>query len=325
MDRNKTQTVSVIIPTYNRANFVTKAIDSVLAQTFADYEIIVIDDGSTDNTKEVLDPYRGKIQYIHQENSGVSAARNAGIRMARGNWVAFLDSDDEWMPEYLECQMQRAKEEPKICMHMTNQIQIKISGEKINTFEEKNILNKFEKTPYIIIERPFVFVIRHLMATLQPTVICRNSLLSTGLFNEDLTIYEDMDLIARMSLKGPLGIYERPLVLSYHRDKSTETLTDQYYKKAIYSRMSINIVYDNLAHDKRLNSYEKDALRQIRSSNQRCIANLFLEKGEKIKARIFFKRAFITYPSAKSLLKYLITYLPIKINLFFIKDYSFWR
>ena len=186
--------VSVIIPTYNREKFVTLAIDSVINQTFKDYELIVIDDGSTDNTKNVLKQYNAKIHYIYQNNSGVSAARNAGIKVARGEWLAFLDSDDEWMPEYLECQIQRAKEEPQIRMHMTNSIKIEISGKKINTFENKNLHHKFDKTPYIIIERPFLFVIRNHIAMPITTVICRNSLLSTGLFNEDLTIYEDMDI-----------------------------------------------------------------------------------------------------------------------------------
>ena len=76
--------LSVIIPTYNRERYVKEAIDSVLAQTFTDYEIIVINDGSTDNTKETLRPYLNKIEYIEQENKGVSAARNAGIRAAKG-------------------------------------------------------------------------------------------------------------------------------------------------------------------------------------------------------------------------------------------------
>ena len=88
--------ISVIIPTYTREKFVTKAIDSVLKQSFRDYEIIVIDDGSTDNTREILKAYANKIKYIYQENSGVSSARNVGIQAARGLWISFLDSDDEW-------------------------------------------------------------------------------------------------------------------------------------------------------------------------------------------------------------------------------------
>jgi len=98
-------TVSIIIPTYNRSQFVTEAIDSVLAQTYKDYEIIVVDDGSTDNTSEILEPYQDKIRYIFQENQGLSAARNTGIKDARGRFIALLDSDDLWLPGKLAKQM----------------------------------------------------------------------------------------------------------------------------------------------------------------------------------------------------------------------------
>ncbi len=95
--------VSIIIPVYNGAKFVKDAIESVLAQTYKDYEIIVVNDGSTDNTEEVLRPYidKGLIRYFYQENKGVSAARNKGINEARGEYVAFLDADDVWLPEFL--------------------------------------------------------------------------------------------------------------------------------------------------------------------------------------------------------------------------------
>jgi len=98
--------ISVIIPTYNRDEFVTKAVDSVLSQSYTSYELIVVDDGSTDNTREVLKPYMDRISYIYQENAGVSAARNAGIMAASGRWIAFLDSDDTWMPDKLARQIQ---------------------------------------------------------------------------------------------------------------------------------------------------------------------------------------------------------------------------
>ena len=96
--------VSVIIPTYNRAHLIGRAIQSVLAQTYQDFEVIVVDDGSTDNTEEVVLNFGSeKMRYIrHGTNRGVAAARNTGIRNARGEYIAFQDSDDEWYPNRLE-------------------------------------------------------------------------------------------------------------------------------------------------------------------------------------------------------------------------------
>ncbi|MCH5597635.1 glycosyltransferase family 2 protein [Niabella ginsengisoli] len=93
--------VSVIIPTYNRAKTLPKAIVSVLSQTYQNYEIIVVDDGSADNTKEVVEQYNS-VQYIYKENGGQASARNTGLTLAKGSFIASLDSDDEWYPEFLQ-------------------------------------------------------------------------------------------------------------------------------------------------------------------------------------------------------------------------------
>ena len=94
--------VSVIIPSYNRADYVSRAIDSVLTQTYRDFEIIVVDDGSSDATKEVVTAYGPPVRYVYQENRGPGAARNHGIRVAAGAYLGFLDSDDVWVPTFLE-------------------------------------------------------------------------------------------------------------------------------------------------------------------------------------------------------------------------------
>ena len=96
--------VSVIIPTYNGAQYIKQAVDSVLAQTYDDYEIIVVDDGSTDDTAELLRPYGDRITYLYQENRKLPAARNTGIRTARGQYLAFLDSDNLFLPHKLAAQ-----------------------------------------------------------------------------------------------------------------------------------------------------------------------------------------------------------------------------
>lgn len=105
MNTSQTPLVSVIIPAYNSAKFAAKAVESVLAQTYQNYELIVIDDGSTDNTKEVLNRFAGRVNYIFQENRGPSAARNMGIKVAQGEYICFLDADDTWLPMKLEVQL----------------------------------------------------------------------------------------------------------------------------------------------------------------------------------------------------------------------------
>ena len=102
----RSRTVSVIIPTYNRAHYLSEAIDSILNQDIQDcqIEIIVVDDGSTDNTKEVLKKYGSRVRYIYQDNRGAGPARNRGIDEATGEWICFLDSDDRWLPGKLTLQ-----------------------------------------------------------------------------------------------------------------------------------------------------------------------------------------------------------------------------
>src|SRR4051794_5813716 len=105
--------VSVVIPTYNYARFIERALVSVLGQTHRPAEVLVIDDGSTDETATVVDRYATRVRYLRQENSGVSAARNAGVESSTGDLVAFLDADDEWVPNKLELQVEALTKRPE--------------------------------------------------------------------------------------------------------------------------------------------------------------------------------------------------------------------
>ncbi|MBX6311516.1 MAG: glycosyltransferase family 2 protein [Isosphaeraceae bacterium] len=112
--------VTTVIPTYNYGRFVTEAVESALAQTYRRQEILVVDDGSTDDTRERLRPYQGRIRYLYQRNQGLSAARNTGIRAARGEFIALLDSDDIWHPQKLELQMQYVVRHPEVGLLATD-------------------------------------------------------------------------------------------------------------------------------------------------------------------------------------------------------------
>lgn len=131
--------ISVIIPTYNRARMIKRAVESVLAQSYKNFEIIVVDDGSTDGTKEALSEYinKGEIKYILQNNAGPGVARNNGIQKARGELVAFLDSDDEWMPDKLEKQVKVFQQKGDDIIVFSNMEYINERGEKIGELFQK--------------------------------------------------------------------------------------------------------------------------------------------------------------------------------------------
>src|SRR4030042_1812239 len=134
--------VSVIIPTYNRAHFILEAIQSVLAQTYADYEIIVVDDGSTDNTKDVLRTYGDKLKYFYQNNRGPAAARNLAISKSEGEYIAFLDSDDVWMPNRLEVQVPVLDDNPDLAFICSDARVVDSRGREINIWRKAKNNNK---------------------------------------------------------------------------------------------------------------------------------------------------------------------------------------
>jgi glycosyltransferase involved in cell wall biosynthesis len=191
-------TVSVIIPTYNRASMVKEAIESVLEQSYQDFEIIVVDDGSTDNTREIVSGLSEKIIYLFQENHGVSSARNHGIQQARGKYIAFLDSDDLFLPEKLEKQVACMENNPEVILSHTSYQRIDIDGKYLKTV----MSGTFSGYVYPKIIK------RCTIAT--PTVLVRKT--STGpelKFQEEVFPGEDVILWIRLARESPiLGIAE---------------------------------------------------------------------------------------------------------------------
>ena len=192
--------VSVIIPTYNRANLVTYAIDSVLAQTYKNYEIIVIDDGSTDNTFKLLNPYMDRIVYIYQENKGKSNALNKALMKARGTWIAFLDSDDRWLPEKLEWQIQALEKYNPYCgACFTNGTFFgspSLSESTIFRISQKNF-----SEPIGIIDKPTEYVLNAPHGIYVPTLNVKSELIrQINGFDENMPVAEDTDFIFRLSL-----------------------------------------------------------------------------------------------------------------------------
>jgi glycosyltransferase involved in cell wall biosynthesis len=194
--------VSVIIPTYNREKYIERAIKSVLEQTYRDYELIIIDDGSTDNTGKILRKYDKKIRNFSMLHSGVSAARNFGISKAHGEWIALLDSDDYWLPEKLEKQMEYLE---KYSNYKVAQV-----GEKwIRNGKFVNPMKKHRKYSGWIFDKCLPLCI----VSPSAVIVHQEIFKEVGLFNENMPVCEDYDLWLRIAKKYPIGLLDEMLIV----------------------------------------------------------------------------------------------------------------
>ena len=311
---------SVIIPAYNRKRFVLKAIDSVLRQTVTDHEIIVIDDGSTDGTATALEAYGEKILYIRQENSGVSAARNAGIRHARGEWIAFLDSDDEWSRDYLAAQSTQIDAYPEASVHITNADSRFADGSlRNNHFEGTGALHMFGSRSSILLKKPFRHIVRHSHWFLQSTIVRRDVLMQTGLLDPGLSIAEDMDLLGRLALMGPFSLLRTTHVHIFRRDEQTENLAAQFVKKGIASRRAFVRVFRQFLDQPGLAFTEKLTVARVLASTLRALGNILLLDCRKGEARDAYKASFRVFPSLRSAVKYIATFLPQGVSALIVR------
>ena len=194
--------VSVIIPTYNRGPLLEKAVHSVFAQSYDDYEIIVIDDGSSDDTKTRMAKYNSRVRYVYQDNRGPAAARNRGIREAQYSFLAFLDSDDWFASGKLEIQLTRMQEEPHYLISHTDEI----------WYRRGKLLNQKKRH-----HKPGGYIFARcleLCTVSMSTVMVRRELFdSIGLFDETLPCCEDYDFWLRASIEQPFLKIDEPLTL----------------------------------------------------------------------------------------------------------------
>lgn len=203
--------ISIIIPAYNRAHTLSETIDSVLQQTYPHLEVIVVDDGSKDNTQEVLRSYGARVRNIHQENAGQMAARNRGIREASGDIITFLDSDDIWLPQCLETHVNTLQRSPaEVPCSLVNGWLHFADGRKITSFQNSHL------TPFpqvgLCLNVPEILASRFVMFC-QFIAIRREALHEAKGFDEDLKFMEDYALPLRLSLLGPWAVISEPLVI----------------------------------------------------------------------------------------------------------------
>jgi glycosyltransferase involved in cell wall biosynthesis len=210
---NANPLVSVIIPTYNRADILGSAIDSVLTQTYDRTEIIVINDGSTDNTEDLLRLYGNRLRVITQSNAGPAVARNRGIAAAQGELIAFLDSDDRWLPAKLSRQVKLlANLGPSVACCICNATVQYSDGTTNSTFDIADVKPNCPEGLWL---NPAEVLASRFLLFNQVVLIRRSALERAGHFDERLKFYEDYEFPLRLSLQGPWGIIRESMVV-YH-------------------------------------------------------------------------------------------------------------
>ncbi len=194
--------VSVVIPTYNRGRYISSTIDSVLRQTFNDLEVIVVDDGSTDDTRDQLEKYNSRIKVIHQKNSERAFSRNTGVANSTGKYIAFLDSDDLWLEDKLEKQVEILDESPDTVLVFGQSQRINAENERIETAKRQTkgeSGNVFEK-----------LLLRNFIVSATP-LLRREGFETTSGFQTQYIPYEDWEFWLRFSLLGKFHFIPEPL------------------------------------------------------------------------------------------------------------------
>lgn len=260
--------VSVVIPTYNRIKQLPIALNSVLSQTRSVTEILVVDDGSTDNTVENLSPKYKTVTFLRQKNEGVSSARNAGIKAAKSPWIALLDSDDQWMPDKIEKQIH--------CLSEDNEIKACHTGEKwIRNGNEVPTARFLNKAPDGLFER-----------SLERCIICPSSVIlhrsifeKIGFFDTKLPICEDYDFWLRLLLNYQIGLVDEPLVAKTggHPDQlSTSTWgLDRFHVQSL----------EQIYLSEELNSQQKEMVLKTIARKADLLAKGFMKHGKEGEAR----------------------------------------
>lgn len=275
--------VSVIIPTHNRLDRLREALNSVLAQRDAAFEVIVIDDGSTDGTAGMLKSEFPSVTMLTQSNQGPAAARNRGMEAARGEWFAFLDSDDRWKKGKLRAQLDFFQAHPDIRIAQTEEIWIR-NGRRVNPMKKHRKLSGW------------IFEACLPLCMISPSAVMLHRTLidETGLFDETLPVCEDYDLWLRIAAHHPVGLIPRAYVEKYggHEDQLSKRLPamDRYRIQAL----------TNLLASDRLTAAQRNAAEAVLREKSRIFVEGARKRGKAKEAGEIEKRVSDCLSSAKN-------------------------
>ncbi len=255
--------ISVIIPAFNRVHRLKKAIESVFSQSFKDFELIIVDDGSEDGTADLISDFSGRLMYIKQQNKGPASARNAGIKASKGDFIAFLDSDDWWDREKLALQIEAMQKNPQYLISHTQETWYR-NGEILN---QKKRHKKFHG--YI-----FDKCLPLCVVSMSTAMVQRQLFDAIGLFDEQLSCCEDYDFWLRTSAKHSFYLMDRPLTL---KDGGREDQVSSIYAAGI-DRFRIQAIAKILKSGTLDDSQKKLALQELKKKC-RIYGNGCLKRG----------------------------------------------
>ena len=288
--------VSIILPTYNCAAFLSHSIGTILSQTYNSYEIIVIDDGSTDNTKEVLYPFMQRIKYIRSEqNKGLPTARNIGILPAQGKYIAFIDADDLWLPEKLQTDIEYFETHPEVSMVYSKHINIDEKGDDLggNTKKQLPSGNIFTQ---LFSEQNFIIT--------SSVVVRKEVFETTGLFDEQLFNCQDWDMWLRIAFHFKVAGINKPLVKYRHNPHSLSKNRNNVLK---YQKIIIDKIYNKFKDTE--NGIHEKLYKKRLASHYAKIGRYYLRIGDKNRANENFGLSLKNAPlNFRSLRYYLCTF-----------------
>jgi len=289
----KTPKVSVIIPAFNSEQFIEETINSILKQTYKDFEIIVVDDGSKDGTPEVLEKYKDNLVYVRKKNEGISLARNQGIKRARGEYIAFIDHDDLWLPEKLRKQVALLESDKNIGLCYSDAYVIDENKKRNNRL--------FEISPPqsgMVRERLF----KENFIPILTAVVRRSVIDKTGLFDPKYKIAEDWDFFLRVAKRYKIGFINEPLAeYRIHRGSFSR-------QKDLAVSEAISIIDTYINH---VEKFENGILKRRKEWLQFDLGMVYLHKGMKKKAREHFRLSIKKKPVSVLLsMGFLASFLP---------------
>jgi len=340
--------VSIIIPTYNREQYISQAIESALSQTLADIEVIVVDDGSTDNTREVIKPYKDRIEYIYTENGGPAHARNTGMKIAKGEYIAFLDSDDLYYPYKTELQanfLDKFSDIAMVCTefsafddngfwdeyHLKKYHSAAYKNKAISyrdIYKEKYLLKNFgekfkdwgNKNAYI--GNIFNIYFENLIILTNSIMFRKEILKKVGFFNEKYFIAEEYDFALRICKHYKVGFIDVPTYkLRYHEGQISQTNRESIGVLIEKQKNVLNIAEEFGLNDKKYYLINKERINKKLAVLNKTLAVPLIAKGnEPITARMHLeKSAYYGYPE-KAL--WLATFFPYFARRIIIKILS---